>query len=69
MNSPKIFLDMIFNTVNLYWLTCIQKFEDPLQVANRTTKEISKKSSNLNLKPFELGFYYSKHCGNIIELL
>jgi hypothetical protein len=51
---------MIFNPTNLDWLTCIQKFKVPLQVANRTTKEIFSKSSNLNLKPFELGFYYSK---------
>jgi hypothetical protein len=25
-----------------------------------------KKSSNLNLKPFELGFYYSKQCRCIV---
>jgi hypothetical protein len=25
LNSPKFFLNMIFNTVNLDWLTCIQK--------------------------------------------
>jgi hypothetical protein len=35
INSPKIFLDMIFKLVNLDWLTCIQNFEVPLQVANR----------------------------------
>jgi hypothetical protein len=26
-NSPKFFLDLIFNTVNLAWLTCIKKFD------------------------------------------
>jgi hypothetical protein len=35
INSPKIFLDMIFNTVNLDWPTCIKNFEVPIQVANR----------------------------------
>jgi hypothetical protein len=39
LNSPKIFLDMIFNIVNLEWLTCIQKFEVPLHVGNRTKKK------------------------------
>jgi hypothetical protein len=49
---------MIFNTVNLDLLTCIQKFEVPLQEANRTKKEISKMISNLNLKPFQLGLLW-----------
>jgi hypothetical protein len=57
---------MILNTRILDWLTCIKKFEVPLQVANRTKKEISKKSSNLNLKPFILGFYCSNQCRNIV---
>jgi hypothetical protein len=34
INSPKFFLDMIFNTVNLDGLTCIKNFEVPLEVAN-----------------------------------
>jgi hypothetical protein len=33
----------------------MQKVEVPLQVANRTKKDISNKSSNFNLEPFELG--------------
>jgi hypothetical protein len=36
INSPKLFLDMIFNSVNLNCLTYIKKFKVPLQVANRT---------------------------------
>jgi hypothetical protein len=36
INSPKIFLDIIFNTVNLDWCTCILKFKVPLQVENMT---------------------------------
>jgi hypothetical protein len=35
INLPNNFLDMIFNTVNLDWLTGIKKFEVPLQVENR----------------------------------
>jgi hypothetical protein len=35
INSQTFFLDMILNTVNLYDLTCIKKFEVPLQVENR----------------------------------
>jgi hypothetical protein len=38
-------------------------------VAKRTRKKISKKSSNLNLKPFGIGFYYSKYGRNTVELL
>jgi hypothetical protein len=53
---------MIFNTINLDLLTCIQKFEVPLQLTNRTKMEISKKSSYLNLKPFKLWVYCRKHC-------
>jgi hypothetical protein len=34
--SPKFYLLKIFNIVNLDGLTCIQKFEVPLQVAIRT---------------------------------
>jgi hypothetical protein len=36
MNLPKISLDMIFKSVKLDSLTCIQKFEVPLQVVNKT---------------------------------
>jgi hypothetical protein len=42
---------MIFNTVNLDYLTCIKKFEVPLQVAIGTKKE--------NLKRV-------KYCRNIV---
>jgi hypothetical protein len=59
----------MLNTTNLDWLTCIQKFEVPLQVAVRTKKKNSEKSSNFILKPFELGFYCSKHCRNTVNLL
>jgi hypothetical protein len=38
INSPKLFLNMIFNTKNLDCLTCIKKFEVPLQVATGTLK-------------------------------
>jgi hypothetical protein len=38
-------------------------------VAKRTRKEISKKSSNLNLKSFRIGFYCTKHHRNTTELL
>jgi hypothetical protein len=60
---------MIFNTMNLDWCTCTKKIWSSSQMANRTRKEISKKSSHLNSKPFEKCFYYSKHCRNITELL
>jgi hypothetical protein len=36
LSSPNFFLNMIFNTVNWDWLTCIPKFEVPLQVVNMT---------------------------------
>jgi hypothetical protein len=36
INSPKFFIDMIFHNVNLVLLTCIPKFDVPLQVVNRT---------------------------------
>jgi hypothetical protein len=48
-NSPKFYLLKIFITVNLYWSTCIQKFDVPLQVAIRT-KLNSQKGFNFNLK-------------------
>jgi hypothetical protein len=35
-NSPKFLLDNVFMNVNLDGLTCMQKFEDIIQVANRT---------------------------------
>jgi hypothetical protein len=35
INSLKFFLDMIFNTVNLDWLTCIKIFEVPIGVVIR----------------------------------
>jgi hypothetical protein len=54
---------MIFKTVNLDGLTCIQKFEVPLQEAIMT-KEKSKKSLNLNLNPFKRGY-----CSNTVETL
>jgi hypothetical protein len=52
MNSPKILLDMIFNTINLYGLTCIPKIEVPLQVVNGVGLLIFKRedlNSNLNI--------------------
>jgi hypothetical protein len=42
INSPNFFLDMIFMSMNLDGLTCIKKFEVPLQVANMTKRENSK---------------------------
>jgi hypothetical protein len=42
INSPKFFLGMIFNTMNLDWLTCIQNFEVPLQVENGLKRNIKK---------------------------
>jgi hypothetical protein len=55
---------MIFKTVNLDGLTCIQKIEVLLQEAIMT-KEKSKKSLNLNLNPFKRGGY----CSNTVETL
>jgi hypothetical protein len=43
---------MVSKAVNLDGLTCIQKFEVPLHVANRTKKE-NQEESNLNLNPLE----------------
>jgi hypothetical protein len=36
INSQKIYFVMVFMTVNLEWLTCIQKAKVSLQVAIRT---------------------------------
>jgi hypothetical protein len=33
---------MIFNTINLGWLTCIQNFEVPLEVENGLKRNIKK---------------------------
>jgi hypothetical protein len=65
INSPKFFLDMVFNTVNLDGLTCFKKFEAPLQVANRDLKREIQKESNLTLNPLELVFTVA----SIIEAL
>jgi hypothetical protein len=54
INSPKILLDMIFNTMNLDGPICIPKFEGPLQVVNRTWFNKNSKedlNSKLNIKP------------------
>jgi hypothetical protein len=45
---------MIFMNMNLYDITCMQKFEDPIQVLFGFHL-INKKDLNLNMK-FELGF-------------
>jgi hypothetical protein len=42
---------MIFNTVNLDGLTCINKFEGPLQVANRDLKREIQKELNSKWNP------------------
>jgi hypothetical protein len=47
-NLPKNSLGMIFNNINLDGITYIQKFEDPLQVANELKLRIQK-DLNLNL--------------------
>jgi hypothetical protein len=65
LNSPKLLIDIILNTVNLDCLTCIQKFEVPLDVVDRTKMKIQKES-NLNLNPLELGIYLRNHCRNIV---
>jgi hypothetical protein len=42
LNLPNIFLDILFNTVNLDWLTCIPNFEVSLQLANGLNRKIQK---------------------------
>jgi hypothetical protein len=42
INFPKFFLGMIFNTINLGSLTCIQNFEVPLEVENGLKRNIKK---------------------------
>ncbi len=49
INSQKIFLDMIFNTMNLDWLTCIQILEVSLQVVKMTVKFILKIAGHLGM--------------------
>jgi hypothetical protein len=51
INSPKFFLDMIFNTLNLDGLTHIQKLEALLQVANRDLKREIQKELNSKSNP------------------
>jgi hypothetical protein len=53
-NSPKFSIYMIFMNMNLYDITCMQKFEDHIQVLFEFHL-INKKDLNLNMK-FELGF-------------
>jgi hypothetical protein len=40
---------MIFQNMNLDWLTCIQEFGVPLQVVNKTWFKYTKKDLNSNL--------------------
>jgi hypothetical protein len=68
-NSPKFYLLKIFITVNLYWPTCIKKFEVPLQVAIRTKMQNPKRVQFEFENSFELNFYCSDHGGNTVELL
>jgi hypothetical protein len=56
---------MIFNTVNLDELTCIQKFDVPLEVANMTKKKKSNKIQIWMWNSLEPGFY----CSNTVEVL
>jgi hypothetical protein len=35
-NSTKFYFHIPFQNMNLHWLTCIQEFGVPLQVANKT---------------------------------
>jgi hypothetical protein len=54
-NSQKISIEVIFMNVNLDDLTCMQKFEDPMQVAFGLDLMIKE---NLNMN-FELGLHCS----------
>jgi hypothetical protein len=42
INSPKFFVYMIFKTVNLDGLICIEKIDVPLQVVNGLNRKIQK---------------------------
>jgi hypothetical protein len=53
-NSLKFSLVMIFMNMNLDVITCMQKFEDPIQLAFGLDL-IIKKNFNLNMN-FEIGF-------------
>jgi hypothetical protein len=53
-NSLKFSLVMIFMNMNLGVITCMQKFEDPIQLAFGLDL-IIKKNFNLNMN-FEIGF-------------
>jgi hypothetical protein len=56
-NSPKFYLDMIFMNVNLGGCTCMQKFEDTVQVAFEFDV-IIKEYLNLSMN-FERGLDFS----------
>jgi hypothetical protein len=63
-NSPKFLLDNVFMNVNLDGLTCMQKFEDIIQVANRTW------FNNIQIGfDFEFKLKPKLHCRCTIELL
>jgi hypothetical protein len=75
INSIKFCLDMIFNTMNLDWLTCIPKFKVSLQVLNGLKRKI-KRDQIWIWNPFDLMFYYANtietlkgHCNNFVEVL
>jgi hypothetical protein len=62
-NSPKFYLDMIFMNVNLDGITCIQKFEDTIQVAFGLDL-IIKENLNLNIN-IKIGL----HCMSTVAAL
>jgi hypothetical protein len=58
---------MIFNIANLDDVTCIKKFEVPLQVANRTYRGKTKRVQIWISIQLELGLYCNKYYrGNIV---
>jgi hypothetical protein len=69
INSPKIFLDMIFKAVKLDGLTCIKKIEVPLHVAIGTKMENPKIVEFEFENSIKLNSYCSNHGTNNVEFL
>jgi hypothetical protein len=58
---------MIFHNINLVWLTCIQKFEVPLQVVNRTWFNLIFKEGFEFKIELETKMHYRLHYRDTIE--
>jgi hypothetical protein len=66
VNPPKIYLDLIFTTMNLVWYTCMQDLGVLIQVSKQLDLKIRKEfqfeiqtTQHLYYKPIILGFYSS----------